>query len=231
MASKLVDRPTVQISYYLEPWVEACDVDGELEALTEPPDEERIREAARDLMLTSMEMDLLVPGKAHARLKKMSEEDFGLFLANYGVNLAEFGKGYAKTVGDFYKELVDEKKSSLMTHRGQLQRRLELVRVSLYARGPDGTDRSLKLTMEIMEDGRARARHQKLGCVVPEGCSWRQAVATYLRDRFGLPEQFQQDNITCEGSWLKEEKRDDASRKYCQRQVQNYQPHRCRMFC
>jgi hypothetical protein len=193
-------------TYYLEPWVEAVDVDGELDESQEYRQKSNWSHHSRTETARHPGLDAdMPPSKVYEKLQAMSEGDFCNFLMSYNVDLANFGKGYAKSVADFQKEIVEEKKSCLCTRKGQLQRQLELVRISLYARGPDGMDRHLMLTMEIMEDGRARARHQKLACVVMEGTTWKQAVTQTIKEKFGVPEDYQKDNIVLEGNWFKEE--------------------------
>jgi len=197
-------------SYYLEPWVEALD-DQE-----ESDDEgDSGRNSGRKLRLTNSNSgtvtDLgksLAPesGQLGEMISKMSLSEFSVFLVKYGVETSKFGKGQAKSLASFYREMTEQKKSYLFERNGKLERRLELVRISLCARDPQGIDRCLMLSMEILDDGRTRARNQKLASVVPEGISWQEAIRKNFQEKFNLPDDLQRETLSIEANWFKEEK-------------------------
>ena len=62
-----------------------------------------------------------------------------------------------------------------------------------------------------MDDGRTRARNQKLACVVPEGIEWQDAIRKTFEDKFNLPEILQRETLSIEANWFKEEKESSLS--------------------
>ena len=81
---------------------------------------------------------------------------------------------------------------------------MEIVRINLHA-VQDGTDKYLKVLVEIMTDGRVVHRNQKLAVVVRAGETWQDSVTSCFTDKFGLSPELQDKILTYEGNWWKEE--------------------------
>mmetsp|Transcript_51702 Transcript_51702/g.165489 ORF Transcript_51702/g.165489 Transcript_51702/m.165489 type:complete len:1265 (+) Transcript_51702:156-3950(+) len=179
-------------AYYLEPWAEAiCD-----EPLTLAANAGQSKRAA------------LARGSSKVRSSTfdMTNADFAAWLESFGVDTSKFGKGQAKTLSEFQKEIKDQHKSYLIETAGKLERRMELVRVNLHAKDNSGQDRVLTMALEVMHDGRTRTRNQKLAWVVPEGVSWINTIDTGFQDTFNLPPTVRQEMLPVEANWYKEER-------------------------
>ncbi|CAK0804498.1 unnamed protein product [Prorocentrum cordatum] len=78
-----------------------------------------------------------------------------------GVDVSKFGRGQSKQLESLFQDLdVSRSKCYLRLNGHRLERRVELVRINLNTTGSDGIDRTLKVGMEVMDDGRTRMRNQ-----------------------------------------------------------------------
>jgi hypothetical protein len=189
-------------TYFLEPWTEAYDEEGNAgSSMSFPP-----RSARAEGKQSFVRKDTPEAQQALARIQEMSVAEFSDFLESQDVDVSKFGRGQAKTMDDFFQDVTKKKKSYLQFAGGKIERRVELVRINLYAQGPDGLDRTLKIAMEILEDGRTRSRNQKIACAVPQGKTWKDAVVDAFKDRFGISEEAFAACVAIEGNWFKEEK-------------------------
>jgi len=134
----------------------------------------------------------------------MTLAEFDEFLESMGVDVSKFGRGQAKKVEGLFQDVTSHK-CYLTLHGAKLERRVELVRISLCAKGSDGVDRTLKVGMEIMSDGRARTRNQKLAVTIVQGQTWKEAVVEMFVSRFGVPSERFDAHFLLEGTWPKEE--------------------------
>jgi len=193
--------PPATESYFLEWWEEDSQQAAICVVNTSRPTAPTVLQFDGAMRISTHGMQ-----KKNSDVNKMSLKEFGEWLQSYGVDLEKYGKKDAKRLEDFHKEIVEQKKCCLVVNNGRLERRLELVRINLCAKAKDGTDRILKVTVEIMDDGRARNRNQKLATVVPDGATWQQAVQTLFLQRFGLSAELQEETLELEANWLKEER-------------------------
>ncbi|CAJ1420489.1 unnamed protein product [Effrenium voratum] len=120
--------------------------------------------------------------------EKMRFEDFSAMLGKQ-VDLSRFGKGAAKTVRQFYQEVVEEENSYLEVN-GSLRRHVELVRISLRVRCPWGKQRELRIKCVVSPDG-SRERNRPLAMALRDGDTWRRAVQRCFQN-FGLEPDLQQ---------------------------------------
>jgi len=191
-----------QESYHLDWWVDGSDMVTSQGSL-------------RDFQQKTTKFDPKMPvtrGRTESTSLKLASktttmEQFTSWLEEFGIDTKKFGRGQAKRLEDFFKEIVEHKRSYLVERDGKLERILELVRINLCATDAIGTERSLKVAMDIMDDGRTRKRNQKLATVVPEGSTWMEAVRQSFEDKFQLSRQVQEETISVKDSWYKEEHR------------------------
>mmetsp|Transcript_93313 Transcript_93313/g.194722 ORF Transcript_93313/g.194722 Transcript_93313/m.194722 type:complete len:1242 (+) Transcript_93313:93-3818(+) len=179
-------------SYFLEPWVEASV-------------EENDDAQATVIRATTTAPLLPQEGTLWSKVATMSVPEFTAFLNKHSIDTDQFGRGAAKSLAEFYKEIVLDKRSYLLEKSGKLERRLELVRLDLVARDSHGKDHCLMLASETNESGKVRTRNQKLAVVVPEGVSWQEAVKSKFFNIFELPEDLQSQAFSVEANDFKEE--------------------------
>ncbi|CAK0858806.1 unnamed protein product, partial [Prorocentrum cordatum] len=191
---------TTDDSYFLDPWVEAIDTDGFLDT------QEGARSTCRKHSIMSASPSTAQTEERLAQLRdnKMTLAEFDEFLESMGVDVSKFGRGQAKKVEGLFQDVTSHK-CYLTLHGAKLERRVELVRISLCAKGSDGVDRTLKVGMEIMSDGRARTRNQKLAVTIVQGQTWKEAVVEMFVSRFGVPSERFDAHFLLEGTWPKEE--------------------------
>eukprot|EP00443_Scrippsiella_acuminata_P090105 CAMPEP_0115409812 /NCGR_PEP_ID=MMETSP0271-20121206/20199_1 /TAXON_ID=71861 /ORGANISM="Scrippsiella trochoidea, Strain CCMP3099" /LENGTH=1242 /DNA_ID=CAMNT_0002833975 /DNA_START=62 /DNA_END=3790 /DNA_ORIENTATION=+ len=192
-------------SYYLEPWEEAKDEEHDEEHGHKNPTVNCVSTMGSVLPTAQKGMTL------GSSVSKMSVEEFAEFLEKHGVDPTKFGRGAAKTLANFHREIAVEQRSYLFKTGNELERRMELVRLELVAEDTHGTDKCLMLASEEMDDGRVRTRNQKLAVVVPEGISWQEAVKMKFLNIFGLTEDVQKATLSVEGNDFKEETLASAS--------------------
>merc|ERR1719310_841414 len=84
-----------------------------------------------------------------------------------------------------------ERHSCLIVVDGQLQQNVELVRIDLRAVAIDGKEFQLRLSSEILRDGRARGRNQKLASKVSANLNVQETVNNCFASRFGLTPDLQ----------------------------------------
>jgi len=188
-------------SYYLEPWVAAT---------VEEVEESAHRESI--LVRTCTTLPLLPKeGTLWSKVAGMSVPEFAQFLQYAGIDIEQFNRGAAKSLASFYREIVVDKRSYLLEKSGQLERRMELVRLDLVAKDSQGNDHCLMLASETHENGKVRSRNQKLAAVVPEGTSWQEAAKYKFFVCFGLSEDLQSSAFSVEAQDFKEETTNSAS--------------------
>jgi len=149
--------------------------------------------------LSDMETETLgrpfgrIPSNKAAAMLPVSEfgqtfDEFRDYLTEHGVDTYQFGKNQARTLQEFYKRVVLERKSRLsVSKEGTLEQHMALVRINLLTqRGDDGADYQLWLNSEILEDGRLRGRIQKLAHTLLEGDTWEEAMEQCFLERFRL---------------------------------------------
>ena len=205
-------------TYYLDPWTEAEAENDQLVAnetrrksrtLGKRPVEGRLSTNAiqgAQQVVVDFPCDNPLQSNISESVKQMGTPEFTMWLSEYGVDTSRFGKGAAKSLEDFRREINEERKSYLVDKEGILERRIEIVRINLHAKAQDGVDRSLKVLIEIMADGRVVQRNQKLATVVQEGYTWKDAVKICFAEKFGLTSKLQSDILSYEGNWVKEER-------------------------
>ncbi|CAE8633206.1 unnamed protein product, partial [Polarella glacialis] len=103
--------------------------------------------------------------------------EFRNMLIEHGIDISLFGKGQARTLDEFYRNVVVQKKSYLIGHYRprKLERHMELVHISLQAVGKNGQYFELRLESEIMQDGCLVRRNQRPVISVEEGAGWKVA--------------------------------------------------------
>eukprot|EP00928_Gymnodinium_smaydae_P017751 TRINITY_DN16786_c1_g3_i1.p1 TRINITY_DN16786_c1_g3~~TRINITY_DN16786_c1_g3_i1.p1 ORF type:complete len:1262 (+),score=301.23 TRINITY_DN16786_c1_g3_i1:140-3925(+) len=183
-------------TYYIEPWSQS-DFE-KYEALLH-----RCCHASKDAVVSRRREMAMVPLEDMA---KMDLNEFEDYLKAKGVDTAGFGKGPAKSIGQFFDELVKERKSYLRDEEGVLERCLSIARIKVRARDLDGTTYSLNMGLEIGEDGVARNRDLLLGSWVHEDRSWEDEVARCFEERLLVPRALQKKLLSTEAYWFKEEK-------------------------
>jgi len=114
--------------------------------------------------------------------------EFRNMLIEHGIDISLFGKGQARTLDEFYRNVVVQKKSYLIGHYRprKLERHMELVHISLQAVGKNGQYFELRLESEIMQDGCLVRRNQRPVISVEEGAGWKVAFDLFLERRLGL---------------------------------------------
>jgi len=190
-------------SYSLATWEEATDdEDKNAPAPT-------VRPLPTSLEASTMRQSR--PGSLTSEIQHLSVEQFAGWLVSYGVDTTLFGRGQAKSLASFLKELVQTRSSYLVEKEGELERRREIVRITLVAASPNGQDHHLMIASDIMDDGRLRNRNQKLGVTVPESTTWQEAVKLKFLEIFGLSDEVQREVFSVEANEYKEESMPSAS--------------------
>mmetsp|Transcript_16583 Transcript_16583/g.38828 ORF Transcript_16583/g.38828 Transcript_16583/m.38828 type:complete len:1285 (-) Transcript_16583:107-3961(-) len=146
-----------------------------------------------------------VTGSRHLGGSTMTFEDMLTLLQKYGVDINKFGQGSAKSLEELYQEVGVQKKSMLSEEHGKLVRRLELVRINLCSKDPKGQDRMLRLSTEIMEDGRMRTRNQKLAQVVVDSAYWKDVMKECFKHKLRVPDDLQNQVFNLDMKWVKTE--------------------------
>jgi len=167
-------------SYYLEPW-------------TQVEDDESDDPAARGSIKRQHTLSLspMITEEAGSE-PRMSLDEFRDFLTDHGVDVWKFGKGQAKSIIEFYQSVVIERHSQLQPMPdGTLEQFVELVRIDLRTTGLDGKEYQLRLSSEILRDGRARGRNQKLASKVASTSNVENTVEQCFDQRFGLSPELQ----------------------------------------
>lgn len=85
-----------------------------------------------------------------------------------------------------FPALEVEKKSYFVDSDDTLERRMELVNISLTVAGPYGVDMELRLNCEVLQDSTLVRRNQKPSSFIEEGGSWAKAVDAFFDRRLGL---------------------------------------------
>eukprot|EP00439_Symbiodinium_sp_Y106_P077483 s1836_g16.t1 len=135
--------------------------------------------------------------------------EFRQMLVDHGIDISKFGKGQAKTLDELYRNVEVEKKSYFVKKNDSLERRMELVNISLTVTGQDGHDMELRLNCEVLKDGKiwfsqpsaceeqpvrtAPWRNQRPSSFIEEGSSWKSAVDAFFASRLGLPAEIRQE--------------------------------------
>lgn len=121
-----------------------------------------------------------------ARIERCTDE-FRELLIQHGVDVSRLGTGQAKTLDEFYTDVMVEKKSRLVARSGALERHLEMAVITLLAQGSDGVDRELKLASEVLEDGKVIRRNLRPVVHLDEATPWETAVAEFFTVRLQTP--------------------------------------------
>lgn len=142
----------------------------------------------------------------------MTLDEFTGMLQDHNIDVFKYGQGNAKSLELFYAETVKQQKACLVeTPSGDLERFLELVRINLVAASADGSDCLLRLSTEILNDGRARMRNQKVAQVVSGQVAWQDSMNQMFHDRFGLAQDFVKENMPMDKYWVKQERQSSPS--------------------
>jgi len=118
----------------------------------------------------------------------MSLPEFTKHLEAYDVDIAEFGQGDAKTLQEFYNEVMVDQESYLTVTGKSLERVVEIVRMQLLMRGDDNRLRELRISAQAKADGTVRRRNQRLAMVMRpcDDLHWKDAAVQCLERKFGL---------------------------------------------
>lgn len=192
---------TATDSYYLEPWTQVEDDEGD-------------DAASRCSMKRQHTLSLspMIAEEAGSE-PRMSLDEFRDFLTEHGVDVWKFGKGQAKSIIEFYQSVVIERHSQLQPMPdGTLEQFVELVRIDLRAVGEDGKEYQLRLSSEILRDGRARGRNQKLASKVASTSNVEETVEQCFDQRFGLSPELQKKVLTPDKAGYSYEEERMASR-------------------
>eukprot|EP00930_Biecheleria_cincta_P041881 TRINITY_DN28786_c0_g1_i1.p1 TRINITY_DN28786_c0_g1~~TRINITY_DN28786_c0_g1_i1.p1 ORF type:complete len:1195 (-),score=241.76 TRINITY_DN28786_c0_g1_i1:65-3565(-) len=148
--------------------------------------------------------------------------EFGSWLERYGIDTSLFGRGEVQTLSQLHHEIMEEKKAVLVEVNGFLERRLEVVFVSIVAKSKEGHELVLRSAVDVTTDRRS------LGIVVtvPFGSHWTDALRDRLASRFGLSREVQEELLPIEANWFKEEKKLTRSLPVMQT---TYRTHKVRM--
>lgn len=152
----------------------------------------QVSESSDDMAVTRSDSVLLQNSGAtrtNADASAMSLDDFTQLLSDHKVPLSDFGKGDAKTLEEFYTDVVVDKDSFLIvTKNGDLERVKELVRIALLVRGHDNRLRELRIAAQQKEDGCIRKRNQKLAMVLKmkQGDNLKESVEACFMEKFDL---------------------------------------------
>lgn len=119
--------------------------------------------------------------------------EFRQMLVDHGIDISKFGKGQAKTLDELYRNVEVEKKSYFVKKNDSLERRMELVNISLTVTGQDGHDMELRLNCEVLKDSTLVRRNQRPSSFIEEGSSWKSAVDAFFASRLGLPAEIRQE--------------------------------------
>lgn len=176
-------------SYYLEPWTQVEDDEF---------DDSSSRPSLKNRHTTlSMAHQDSEPGQEPS----MTLDEFRDFLAAHGVDVWKFGKGQAKSIVEFYQSVVIERHSCLVvSDDNTLEQKVELVRIDLRAVAADGREFQLRLSSEILRDGRARGRNQKLASKVSLNFDLDGTVENCFATRFGLSPELQKEVMVVDQS-------------------------------
>lgn len=183
-------------SYYLEPWTQ----------VQEDEQEGVKRDKQAFVVLPSVIAD------DDSSEPRMSLDEFRDFLTENKVDIWKFGKGHAKSLVEFYQSVVIERHSSLIPTENGLEQKVELVRIDLRALGQDGKEYQLRLSSEILRDGRARGRNQMLASKVASNSSVEATMEMCFREKFGLTPQLQAQAFKVDKSGYSVEEERQASR-------------------
>ncbi|CAE7818562.1 CAR11, partial [Symbiodinium sp. CCMP2456] len=119
--------------------------------------------------------------------------EFRQMLVDHGIDISKFGKGQAKTLDELYRNVEVEKKSYFVKKNDSLERRMELVNISLTVTGQDGHDMELRLNCEVLKDSTLVRRNQRPSSFIEEGSGWKSAVDAFFASRLGLPAEIRQE--------------------------------------
>jgi len=124
-------------------------------------------------------------------------EDFSKMLERKQVDVNAFGTHGAKSMAEFYAEVVIQGKSHLIEMGGHLERIVPLLRISLRTRDSSGVMRELRIASQTTEFGQQRVRNQQLAMALTqeETKDWRTAIRNSLQRKIGLSPKDQQDLI------------------------------------
>jgi len=168
-------------SYYVDPFAEAA------EARREHVSVDGHEPAGAQLQLTFMTRQDTTDIAG-----KMSLDEFKDLLITKNIDTASFGCNGAKTLLEFYQDVVISGKAHLVEVDDTLERIVPLLRISLQAMEGDRT-RELRVSSTRDVDGRERLRHQPLALVLTleETLNWALAVQTCLRMKLDLSSETQ----------------------------------------
>lgn len=117
-----------------------------------------------------------------------SLDEFRDYLAEHNVDVWRFGRGQAMSLQDFHRRVVLERRARLCMGASGLEQRVELIRINLIARAPDGKDKQLALTSTILADGRCHSRNVKFAHAVVAGTAVEQALEECFTRRLRVPQ-------------------------------------------
>lgn len=193
---------TTAESYYLEPWTQfvAEEFDDSFlrPTLRATTPVHKPRASGCDFALPREEEPgvTLAPGQE----PDMTLAEFRDFLIEHAVDVWKFGKGQAKSIVEFYQSVVIERHACLVPVEGQLEQKVELVRIDLRVVGYEGREFQLRLSSEILRDGRARGRNQKLASKFSHSQDLDETVKSCFCTRFGLSPELQKEVMATDQS-------------------------------
>mmetsp|Transcript_118132 Transcript_118132/g.294594 ORF Transcript_118132/g.294594 Transcript_118132/m.294594 type:complete len:1402 (-) Transcript_118132:48-4253(-) len=165
-------------SYCLESWTQAVDEPecSPVAGLSDspPPVDRRRFDTMFSSDVNGQGSTLSVPPPPQCDVltleESMTVDEFRDLLAAHRMDVWQFGRGQARTLEDFHRRVVVEKKARLcIGSEGALEQQVEIVKINFMARAPSGEDFQLALTSEILQDGRARSRANKFAHPVAVG--------------------------------------------------------------
>lgn len=122
--------------------------------------------------------------------------EFRQMLLDHGIDISKFGKGQAKTLDELYRNVAVEKKSYFVDSNNTLERRMELVNISLTVTSLEGLEMELRLNCEVLKDGMLVRRNQKPSSFIEEGAGWQSAVDAFFDRRLKLPEEIRKELLS-----------------------------------
>lgn len=119
--------------------------------------------------------------------------EFRQMLVDHGIDISKFGKGQAKTLDELYRNVAIEKKSYFVDSNNTLERRMELVNISLTVTSLEGKEMELRLNCEVLKDSTLVRRNQKPSSFIEEGTGWPSAVDAFFDRRLKLPAEIRKE--------------------------------------
>jgi Ca2+-binding EF-hand superfamily protein len=121
--------------------------------------------------------------------------EFEATLRKHGIDVSEFGKGEAKSIGDLFWE-VQKSECVMGLHKGEFKRMLRVLRLALWVVTPSGEKRVLMEGDQQLQDGRIReGRNKRVAKKMSVGEFWKDALARALFSELSLEQEFQNQHL------------------------------------